>query len=124
MAQYMLILRGGEDSWKSLTPEQTREAYQRYFDWSARLERENRARGGNELYPTGRVVRTNGQGIVDGPYAETKEGIGGYFIVEAADYDDAVQVARGCPILLHDGFVEIRECVDHSGGAAARGADA
>ena len=117
MAQYMLLLRGGGDYWKTLTPEQIQEAYQRYYDWSAKLEAENRTHGGNELHPTGRILRPNGQGIVDGPYAETKESVGGYFIIEAGDYDDAMEVAKGCPILKHTGYVEVRECVDHSASA-------
>jgi hypothetical protein len=119
MAQYSLILHGGGPYWKTLTQEQLKDAYQLYYDWSEKLQRENRMRGGNELQPTGRVLRPNGQGIADGPYTETKESVGGYFVIEAASYDEAVEVAKGCPHLLHEGFVEVRECVDHSGSAAS-----
>src|SRR5579872_5762726 len=111
MAQYTLILRGGGEYWQKLTPEQLKDAYQLYMDWSEKLARENLMRGGNELQRTGRVLSSNGAGIVDGPYTETKESIGGYFIVEAPSYDAAVDVARGCPHLLHEGTVEVRECV-------------
>lgn len=113
MTQYMLLLRGGGDYWATRTPDELREAYQKYYDWSSKLARENSSRDSNELKPDGRVMRRTDQGIVDGPYAETKEGVGGYFIIEAAGYDQAVEIARGCPIFHHNGFVEVRECVDH-----------
>jgi len=71
-------------------------------------------RGGNELQQTGRVLQPNGHGIADGPYTETKESVGGYFVIEAANYDEAVEVAKGCPSLHHEGTVEVREAVDHS----------
>jgi hypothetical protein len=57
MAQYSLILHGGGPYWKTLTQEQLKHAYQLYYDWSEKLQRENRMRGGNELQPTGRVLR-------------------------------------------------------------------
>jgi hypothetical protein len=46
---------------------------------------------------------------MDGPYTETKESVGGYFIVEAASLDEAAEIAKECPALLHDGVVEVRE---------------
>ena len=86
----------------------------RYYAWSDRLRRENRLHSADELQPSGPVVRARGgQVVVDGPYAETKENIGGYDIVEAADEAEATEVARGCPILLEGGAVEVRAIVEH-----------
>jgi hypothetical protein len=57
----------------------------------------------------GRVLRNDGARVVDGPYVETKEGIGGFYLVEARDYDHAVELASGCPSLsLEGGQVEVR----------------
>ena len=110
MTQFMLLIRGGDDATRDYTPEQYQQVIQRYIEWSQQLRREGRNHGGDELKAGGKVVRMRGgQAIVDGPYAETKESIGGYFIIEAADLDEAAEIAKGCPVLLHDGVVEVRE---------------
>jgi len=110
MAKFMLLIRGGDDETRDYTPEQYQQVIQRYIDWSAKLRREGRNHGGDELKAGGKVVRMRGgQAIVDGPYTETKEAIGGYFIIEAIDIDEAAEVAKGCPVLDHGGLVEVRE---------------
>jgi hypothetical protein len=104
MAQFMLLIRGGDDQTRDYTPEQYQQVIQRYIDWSQKLRREGRNHGGDELKAGGKVVRVrDGQAVVDGPYTETKEAIGGYFIIEAAE------IAKECPVLLHHGAVEVRE---------------
>lgn len=114
MATYMLMLRGGEDSAADLSPEEIQALIQPYIDWSARLRAEGRHRGGEELKMSGPVVRLRGgEFVVDGPYTETKESIGGYFLISAADEAEAVEVAKGCPIFRHGGFVEVREVIEH-----------
>jgi hypothetical protein len=110
MAQFMLLIRGGDDATRDYTPEQYQQVIQRYIDWAAKLRREGRNHGGDELKQGGKVVRMRGgQAVVDGPYTETKEAIGGYFIIEAADLDEAAEIAKECPVLDHDGAVEVRE---------------
>ena len=115
MPRYMLLLRGGDaDAEASYTPEQVQEIVQRYIAWSDQLRREGRHRGADELKSSGPVVRArNGQVVVDGPYAETKENIGGYYIIEAADEAEAIEVAKGSPALRNGGAVEIREIIEH-----------
>ena len=70
--------------------------------------------GGDGLKPTGRIVKA---GLVsDGPYIEVKEVIGGYSIVEAADYAGALAMAKECPVVLKGGdrSIEIRELAGYS----------
>lgn len=64
--------------------------------------------GGDALLPTGRVVKPDGV-VSDGPYVEAKEMLGGYSVIEAADYDGAVEIAKACPIAMVGGNVEIRQ---------------
>jgi hypothetical protein len=110
MAKFMLLIRGGDDEIRDYTPEQYQQVIQRYADWSQKLRSEGRNHGAEELKSEGKVVRMrDGQAVVDGPYAETKEAVGGYFIIEAADLDDAAEVAKGCPVFDHGGLVEVRE---------------
>lgn len=114
MARFMLLLRGGEAALEEYSPEDFQRMIQPYIDWSSKLRAEGRHLGGDELASGGRLVRLGeGQAIVDGPYTETKEGIGGYFMIQAADESEATEIAKGCPILQHGGFVEVREIVEH-----------
>ncbi len=67
--------------------------------------------GGLKKAETAKTVDGRGDEsvVTDGPYAETKEAIGGYFIIEAADLDEAAEIAKGCPVFDHGGLVEVRE---------------
>lgn len=64
--------------------------------------------GGDGLQPTGRMVSSSGQ-VSDGPFIEAKELVGGFSILKAASYEQAVEFAKSCPILAGGGSIEIRE---------------
>ena len=112
MAQFLVLIRGGDADYEAMSPEEIQGVIQRYIDWGDRLRSEGRYVDANELTESGAVIR--GSSVIDGPYAETKEGVGGYYIIEAADLSEAVEVAKGCPVLQHNGAVEVRGFVDHS----------
>lgn len=79
----------------------------KYMAWRQEMGANGRITGGHKLQDgTGRVIR--GGAVTDGPYTEAKEVIGGIFLINAADYDDAVTVARTCPH-CEFGTVEVRE---------------
>ena len=112
MSQFMLLVRGGDEVWAKFTPEQAQQAMQMYYDWSTRLRNEGRYVSADQLKDGGNVIRVrDGQAAVDGPYTETKEGVGGYFIIQASDSAEANTIAKGCPVLQHGGAVEVREIV-------------
>ncbi len=79
-------------------------------DWIGGIAAQDKYVGGEQLSYEGRIVKANNI-VTDGPYAEIKEIIGGYIIVKAADYDEAIEIAKGCPIFDTDGNVEIRDFV-------------
>ncbi len=110
MAQFMFLVRGGDEATRDYTPEQAQQVIQRYVDWARKLRAEGRYHGGDELKPGGATVRSRGgRPVIDGPYPEAKEAIGGYFVVEAADLAEASRIAAECPVLDHGGCVEVRE---------------
>lgn len=110
MAQFMLLVRGGDDATADYTPEQYQQVIERYIAWARKLRAEGRHHSGDELKAGGATVRRRGrQAVIDGPYTEAKEAVGGYFIIEAADLAEASQIATECPVLDHDGCVEVRE---------------
>ena len=114
MTEFMLFVRGGDGA-IDLTPAEMQARLQRYIEWSAKLRAEGRNRGSNELGAEGVTLRgAPPRTVVDGPYTEAKESIGGYFIIEAASQAEAISIAEECPALLHGGIVELRSIVDHS----------
>ena len=115
MAEFMLFVRGGDDGAAELSAEEAQKRVQKYIDWSQKLRARGQNLGANELASGGPVLRSSGgEVIIDGPFAETKEVIGGYFHIQAADERAAVEIASECPSLLFGGAVEVREIIDHS----------
>jgi hypothetical protein len=111
MAQYLILLYQGEAGQESASEEALNEMYQAHRAFSE----VNKAalRGGNALQPTGTAtsVRKDVAGtfvVTDGPFAETKEALGGYYLVEAADLDEAIAIAKQVPGVPGDGGVEVR----------------
>jgi hypothetical protein len=106
MPQYLLVLRdnGFPDG---ISPEEIQAIIERYGVWMQKV----RSTAGNKLRDAeGRVIRRNGTKttVTDGPFAEAKEVLGGYFLVDAASYDDAVKMCGDCPH-LEFGSIEVRE---------------
>jgi hypothetical protein len=63
---------------------------------------------GNPLEPTGKVVSGRNGHVVDGPFAESKQAVGGYSLLAVPDLDEAVAIARGCPGLPYGAKIEVR----------------
>jgi hypothetical protein len=105
---YLLIFRG-TDWYKGLSPEQMQQVFDQWMAWFNRLKDEGTAIAGNPLEPQGRIVSGKGGRVVsDGPFAESKETIGGYFLLRVATMDEAVAIAQQCPGLPYGVRVEVR----------------
>ena len=111
MAQFVLFMRGSAAGFAKMTPEQIQQVIQKYESWARQLVGQGKLRGGEKLQDDGgRAVRLqNGKLVIDGPFPETKETIGGYYVVESKDYDEAIEIAKGCPIFSSGGTVEVRQ---------------
>ena len=106
MANFMLIFRNGDLTGGS--PEQMQQYMQKWAVWFEGLTKWGSRGQGAPLEPSGKVVRGGRRTVSDGPFAESKDLVGGYAIVEAKDLDAAVEIARGCPIYETNGAVEVR----------------
>ena len=107
MSAFMLIFRGSPPHRDS--PEQLQQHMQKWMTWFEGLTRDGVYKGqGAPLEAEGKVLRGTRKTLSDGPYAEAKDLVGGYAIIEARDLDAAVEVARGCPTYERDGAVEVR----------------
>jgi hypothetical protein len=109
--QYVALIHADEGAWDSLSDEQRQLAYAGYMQLSADAREAGVMVGGNELAPTAvaTTVRVeDGQTIVtDGPYAEIKEALGGYYIFDCASFDDAIEWASRIPAAA-TGAIEVR----------------
>jgi hypothetical protein len=105
---YMLIFRGN-DWHKGLSPEEMQNVSERWMAWFKGLMEEGKAVAGNPLAPEGKIVSgRSGRVVADGPFAESKEAIGGYFLLKVDSMDEAVSIAQQCPGLPHGAKVEVR----------------
>ena len=128
MAQYMLLLHQVPHYNMDLPREKMLEMTKRYMTWAEGLRQKGRLAGGEKLAAGGvrHIKVRDGKPVAsDGPYAEAKDVIGGYFVIEAKDAADAETIARDCPhlALLATNWVEIRpiESMDQVRAQAAAG---
>ncbi len=111
MNEFLLIFRRDFET-KEIqpSPEQMQAAIKPWQDWVGGIAAQNKlVSTGNRLHPEGKVVRPD-KVVTNGPYAEIKEAIGGFVVIKANDFDEAAEIAKGCPILLApwSGSVEVR----------------
>jgi hypothetical protein len=116
--QYLLMLYVNENAWGSMPPEQQQQGAAAYRAYTEALQKAGAFKGSNRLRPTttATTVRNdNGKAqVLDGPYTETKEQLGGYYLIEAPDLDAAIAWAHRCPTANH-GIVEVRPIWDMGG---------
>jgi hypothetical protein len=79
------------------------------MQWMGTLTEQGKFVGAQPLKNDGRLVTGTSKIVTDGPFVEGKEIVGGYLICKADTMDEAVEIAKSCPILDHEGIVEIRE---------------
>jgi hypothetical protein len=110
MAKYMLILGGADLDKRSGNPELSKVMLQRYMAWMGSIRESGRYVASHKLHDqTGARLSVRGGQVVEGPFVEAKEAVGGIFVIEAASLEEAVNVGRACPVLdLQNGYVEVR----------------
>lgn len=109
--QYLLLIYLDESRWERLDDPEQQKIYQQYRDLIGELQNAGKFLGGNELQPISTAttirVRNGRKSITDGPFAETKEQLGGYFLVEANNLDEAMDIAARIPSAT-TGSIEVR----------------
>lgn len=107
-SEFMLLFRNTQLE-KRLSPEEMQEAMRRLNDWLGRWSERGQMPSGQPLGDEGRVISGARQRVVaDGPFAEAKEAIGGYVMVLAADFEEAMKIAGEWPLLDYGASVEVR----------------
>lgn len=114
MSDFVLLLRSSEDDFEQAmgTPERAQKSLEAWLAWLQELEEGGRLKNpGLPLKRAGKVVRGKQLEVTDGPFAEAKDMILGFIVIEARDLAHAVELAKGCPIARGGGAVEIRPVV-------------
>jgi hypothetical protein len=114
--QYLLLIYGEEAQWDKIDEKERDAVLQEFMSFTKSIAQSGHYRAGNELHPTSRATTVrlrNGKRLVtDGPFAETKEALGGYYLIEAKDLDEAVAIGARIPSARW-GSIEIRPIIPH-----------
>jgi hypothetical protein len=109
--QYLLLIYGNEGAMLSASKEAASQMMAAYAAYTEAMKKAGAYLGGNRLQPTSTATTVRAPGgksnVLDGPYAETKEQLGGYYMIEAPDLDAALSWAARCPGAAH-GAIEVR----------------
>ncbi|MGB0176150.1 MAG: YciI family protein [Owenweeksia sp.] len=109
MKDFMLIFLGPSYADLNLSPEEIQERMGKWFAWSDKMAKAGILVGGNALTDTIKRMSGPDQTVSDVTSSEVKELIGGYYVVKARNFDEALEVARDYPDFDQDGSVEVRE---------------
>jgi hypothetical protein len=105
---YLLLFRG-KDWDEGLSPEELQQAMGRVMGWFDGLAKSGKVKGGQPLARNGKIVSgKNGRMVADGPFAESKEVIGGYLLLDVDDFDEALKIAKSFPPLEYEISIEVR----------------
>jgi len=106
MSEFVLLYRGGQ---RPASPQEMQEVMQKWMAWFKAMAAKGQVVDrGQPLEKSGKVVQAGSKVVVDGPFAEAKDLVGGYTIIKASDLAEAAEVAKGCPVLDRGGSVEVR----------------
>lgn len=108
MKDFMLIFTNPADR-PHPGPEEMQAVMQQWMAWIDKLKADNKYVAGEALMPEGKRVKGPKKLVTDGPFAESKEIVGGFFIIKAASLEAATEMAKSSPDLPHGGTVEVRE---------------
>lgn len=109
MKDFMFIFRGPTPEDLKMSPEQSQASMQKWFDWIGELSAKGRYVAGDPLLKAGKTLEGKKTVVMDGPFAEGKELVGGYFIIKAESLEEATELAFGFPDFDTQGSVEVRE---------------
>lgn len=109
MEKFMLIFHGGISPDSS--PEEMQANLNKWMAWVDKLAKSGKYAGGEALHPGGKLVKGKLSNVTDGPYTEGKEVVGGYFVVNADSYNDAITLCEDYPDFGAGGSIQVRQVV-------------
>jgi hypothetical protein len=110
MEKYIFLFRGGDVS--NLSHQQQEAHMGKWLAWVDKLSKEGKYLAGEPLLPGGRTISGSKKTVTDGPFTEAKEVIGGFFMVQAKNLEEATEMAKDSPDYDLGGTVEVREVMN------------
>ena len=114
--QYLLLIYNAESNWDALSEAENANMIKEFREFTQSIIASGNYKGGNQLHPTSKATTVRVQDgktlVTDGPFAETKEQLGGYYLIEAADLDEANAIAARVPS-VRAGSIEVRPIFTH-----------
>jgi hypothetical protein len=111
MSDFVYLFRTSEADQREAmgTPERAQQSMQAWMVWMRDLEAKGHLKNrGQPLERTGKVVRGTQKLVTDGPFTEAKDLVAGFIVVDARNLDEAIELSKGCPMLVGNGSVEVR----------------
>ena len=113
MKKFLLLLHDDTEKMSDLSPKEMEELTHAHFAWATKLDEAGHLISGDGLDEHGVQIANKECIVKDGPYLESKEIIGGYYLIQAKDLDTAVKIAKECPCHLWGGTTEIRPVMEY-----------
>ena len=114
--RYILLIHDDEATWAAMSEEERNQLFKEYMEFGDELQQRGALRGGDQLQPTSAAttvrVKDGKTLTTDGPFAETKEQLGGYYVIECENLDQAIEAAAMVPSTKVGGVIEVRPLVD------------
>ncbi len=111
MKEYLMPIRNNTEVESELSPEEMQKSIEAHTAWVGELMAKGHFKGGNPLMPEGKCIK--GELVTDGPFAELKEAISGYYFLLANSLEEAAEISKGCPsIIMDNATLEIREVIE------------
>ena len=109
MKEFMLIFCGADYGQLGFSPDKMQAQFDKWGTWIEGLKKDNTYVDGRPLKPGGKIVKGKQAVITDGPFAESKEVVGGFLIINANSLEEAAGISKGCPDMEYGCTVEVRE---------------
>jgi hypothetical protein len=113
--QYLLLIYESEADWNAVGEQERQKMYKQYMDLTQDLQKTGKYKVAQQLQPTSTATtvreRNGRKSVTDGPFAETKEQLGGFYMVDAKDLDEALAIAARIPS-VRTGSIEVRPIVE------------
>lgn len=109
MKEFMFLFRGGDEVWDTKSSKEQQEHMQHWQQWIGEMAQQEKFMSGERLHTKGNTIHPGGVKVTDRPLTEGKELVGGYLLIKADSLAEATKMAKGCPGLQWDSYVEVRE---------------
>ncbi|MFC6998723.1 YciI family protein [Rufibacter roseus] len=114
MKKFMLLLYDNVETLQEMSAEEMQQLVQAHMQWTEKLAQAGHLEGGDGLEETGAYIKGKNALVTDGPFVETKELIGGFYLITAESLEQAVEIAKECPCHQWGGTTEVRPIMDYA----------